>query len=110
MAFCPTPIRGHFNCPHMGASYLLQMPDDLSLHRPVLMATSNLTIGELEAKYPLYCKALKLLLRQGKTKAQLQRTLCWDRLRLLNHSLPRNYKSPERLMQLIQAEFSQRQN
>ena len=31
------------------------------------MSTSNLSIGELEAKYPLYCKALKLLIKQEKT-------------------------------------------
>ena len=70
------------------------------------MSTSNLSIGELEAKYPLYCKALKLLVKQGKTSAQLQRTLCWDRLRLLHRSLPKQYKSPERLTLMIQAEFS----
>ena len=70
------------------------------------MSATNLSIGELEAKYPLYCKALKILIKQGKTSAQLQRTLCWDRLRLLHRSLPKHYKSPERLMLLIQAEFS----
>jgi len=70
------------------------------------MSTCNLSIGELEAKYPLYCKALKILIKQGKTNAQLQRTLCWDRLRLLHRSLPRQYKSPERLMLIIQAEFA----
>ena len=70
------------------------------------MGTSNLSIGELEAKYPLYCKALKMLIKQGKTSAELERTLCWDRLRLLHRSLSRQYKSPERLMLMIQARFS----
>ena len=70
------------------------------------MGTSNLSIGELEAKYPLYCKALKMLIKQGKTSAELERTLCWDRLRLLHRSLPRQYKSSERLMLMIQARFS----
>ena len=70
------------------------------------MTTSSVSIGELEAKYPLYCKALKMLIKQGKTRAELQRTLCWDRLCLLHRSLPRQYKSPERLMLMIQAEFS----
>ena len=70
------------------------------------MSASSISIGELEAKYPLYCKALKMLIKQGKTSTELQRTLCWDRLRLLHHSLPRQYKSPERLMLMIQAEFS----
>jgi hypothetical protein len=70
------------------------------------MSTSSISIGELEAKYPLYCKALKMLVEQGKTSAELQRTLCWDRLHLLHRSLPRQYKSPERLMLMIEADFS----
>ena len=74
--------------------------------REGFMSITSLSIGELEAKYPLYCKALKLLIKQGKTSAELERTLCWDRLRLLHRSLPRQYKSPERLMLMIQAEFS----
>ena len=70
------------------------------------MSTSNLSIGELEAKYALYCKALKMLIKQGKTRAELERTLCWDRLRLLHRSLPKQYKFSEQLMLIIQAEFS----
>ena len=74
------------------------------------MSTSSISIGELEAKYPLYCKALKMLIKQGKTSAELQRTPCWDRLCLLHRALPSQYKSPERLMLIIQAEFSSIQN
>ena len=74
------------------------------------MSKSSISIGELEAKYPLYCKALKMLIKQGKTSAELQRTLCWDRLCLLHRSLPRQYKSPERLMLMIQTEFASIQN
>ena len=69
------------------------------------MSTASLSIGELEAKYPLYCKALKMLIKQGKTSAELERTLCWYRLRLLHRSLPREYRSPERLMLMNQAKF-----
>ena len=69
------------------------------------MTTSSLSIGELEANYPLYCKALKMLIRQNKTGTELRRTVCWDRLRLLHRSLPRQYKSPERLMLMIQADL-----
>ena len=73
------------------------------------MAPSKISIGELEAKHSMYCKALKILVRQGTSSAQLQRTLCWDRLRLLNHCLPRQYKSPEQLMRIIQTEISMKQ-
>ena len=40
----------------------------------------GLTIGELEANYPLYCKAMRLLVREGKTIAKVRRTVCWQRL------------------------------
>ena len=72
------------------------------------MQSATLTIGELEAKYPLYCKAMKILIRQGKTGRELKRTVCWDRLRLLHRSLPRQYKSPERLMLMIQTDLSKK--
>ncbi len=73
------------------------------------MSTSSLSIEELEAKYPLYCKDLKMLIkliRQGKTSSQLQRTFYWYRLQLLHRSLPKQYKSPELLMLMIKSEFS----
>ena len=52
----------------------------------------SITIGELEAKYPLYCKALRMLLLEGRSAQQLKRTLCWERLNTLHHSLPRRYR------------------
>ena len=63
------------------------MKQRCSLHSSVLqredfMSTTSLSIGELEAKYPLYCKALKMLIKQGKTSAELERKLCLDRLRI----------------------------
>ena len=39
------------------------------------MTTSSLSIGELEANYPLYCKALKMLIRQNKTGPELRRKI-----------------------------------
>lgn len=64
-----------------------------------------ITIGELEAKYPLYCKALRMLLLEGRTPQQLQRTLCWERLNTLHHSLPRRYKAPDHLAVLYQRQL-----
>lgn len=65
----------------------------------------KITIDELEAKYPLYCKALRMLLLEGRSSQQLQRTLCWDRLSTLHHSLPRRYKAPDHLVVLYQREI-----
>ncbi|MFN6340483.1 MAG: DUF3136 domain-containing protein [Cyanobacteriota bacterium] len=68
--------------------------------------TSTLTIGELEASYGLYCKALRILIREGKTIEQIQRSVCWHRLSKLHHSLPRQYKDPQQLYFLIKREIS----
>jgi hypothetical protein len=59
--------------------------------------TTTLTIGELEASYPLYCKALRILIREEKPIEQIQRSVCWHRLSTLHNSLPRQYKDPRHL-------------
>lgn len=59
--------------------------------------TTSLTIGELEASYPLYCKALRILVREEKTIEQIKRSVCWQRLQSLHHCLPRQYKDPNQL-------------
>ena len=40
--------------------------------------SKGLTIGELEAKYFLYRKALKALLLEGRSNAGIEKTLCWS--------------------------------
>lgn len=59
--------------------------------------TSSLTIGELEASFPLYCKELRILIREERPIEQIQRSVCWHRLSTLHHSLPRQYKDPGQL-------------
>lgn len=61
----------------------------------------RLSIGELEAHYPMYCKALRILIRDGKDEVQARRTLCWNRLELLHHSLPKQYRDPHYLFMLL---------
>jgi hypothetical protein len=68
---------------------------------------AKLTIGELEAGYPTYCKALRMLIKNGKSLEAIQRTLCWDRLTLLQKSLPTRYKSPDYLYALLKREVEQ---
>ncbi len=55
------------------------------------------TIGQLEASYPLYCKALRILIREQKTIRQIQRSVCWHHLEKLHQCLPRQYKDPNQL-------------
>lgn len=64
----------------------------------------KLTIGELEANYPLYCKALRLLIREGKSLTKIRRTVCWQRLEILHNCLPGHYRDPDYLCTLLQRE------
>lgn len=56
--------------------------------------TTTLTIGELEASYPLYCKALRILIREERSIEQIRRSVCWQRLEALHRCLPKQYKDP----------------
>lgn len=58
---------------------------------------ASITIGELEANYQLYCKALKMLIAEKRSLNKIQRTVCWGRLETLHHCLPKHYKSPDYL-------------
>ena len=70
-------------------------------------AEAKLTIGELEAGYPTYCKALRLLIKNGKSLPAIQRTVCWERLTLLQKCLPTRYKEPDYLYALLKRELDQ---
>ena len=61
------------------------------------MAASSLSVGELEAQYPLYCKAMRILVRDGVTINKARRTVCWQKLEILHHCQPRQYREPEQL-------------
>ena len=54
----------------------------------------RLTLGQLEAGYPVYCKALRMLIQEGQALNKIKRTLCWQRLELLHHTMPRQYRDP----------------
>lgn len=59
--------------------------------------TTTLTIEELEANFPLYCRALRILIREEKPIEQIERSVCWHRLSSLHRALPRRYKAPRHL-------------
>ena len=65
------------------------------------------SIGKLEAGYPGCCKALRILIRQGSSIETIQRTVAWDRLKLLHNCLPNRYKDPDYLYALLKREFTQ---
>ena len=63
--------------------------------------TQPLSIGELEASYPLYCKALRILVRDGVSLSKASRTVAWSRLSTLHQCMPRHYRHPEQLFFLL---------
>jgi len=67
--------------------------------------TASLTIGELEASYPLYCKAMRILIRDGVSETKARRTVCWRRLEALHTCLPRHYRHPQQLFVMLQREL-----
>lgn len=69
--------------------------------------SKGLTIGELEAKYFLYRKALKQLLLEGRSSAGIEKTLAWSRLETLHNCLPRQYKSPDHIRHQLKREIEQ---
>jgi hypothetical protein len=68
------------------------------------MAASGMSVGELKAQYPLLCKAMRVLVREGVTINQARRTVCWQHLALLHRSLPRQYRDPELLFLYLRRE------
>ena len=48
------------------------------------MSAAKLNIDELEAGYPLFCKALRLLILKGSSVKDIEKTVCWGHLETLN--------------------------
>ena len=69
-------------------------------------ATKALTIGDLEAGFSTYCKALRRLVSDGHDVEAIRRTVCWDYLNRLHRSLPKDYRSPDALVQRYQMDAS----
>lgn len=67
--------------------------------------TTALSIGELEASYALYCRAMRTLIREGVQLEKVKRTVCWSRLSSLHRCLPRHYRHPEQLFFLLSREL-----
>ena len=64
----------------------------------------HLTVGELEANDPLYCKAMRILAQEGKSAPKARRTVCWQRLEMPHHCLPDQYRDPDSLYLLLSCE------
>jgi len=74
------------------------------------MSAAKLNIDELEAGYPLFCKALRLLILKGNSVKDIEKTVCWSHLETLNRCLPGRYKAPTYLMALIKRDIAKPNN
>lgn len=68
-------------------------------------STSAKAFADLEASYPIYCRALRLLVREGLSLKQVQRTVCWAKLQSLHEHRPRQYRDPALLYLLLQRQL-----
>ncbi len=49
---------------------------------------------------------MRLLIREGRSLARIQRTVCWQRLECLHRCLPGRYRDPDYLYLLLRREIS----
>ncbi len=55
------------------------------------MSAAKLNIDELEAGYPLFCKALRLLILKGNSVKEIEKTVCWGHLETLTRKVQSSY-------------------
>ncbi len=54
-------------------------------------------LRELEDHYGSYCRAMRMLVLEGKSLKKVQSTVCWKRLALLHDCRPARYLEPDAL-------------
>ncbi len=54
----------------------------------------------------LYCKALRILAREGNSATMARRTVCWQRQAMLHHCLPKQCRDPDYLYLLLSRELA----
>ena len=67
----------------------------------------TVNIGALEVSDPVYCKALRLLVRDGVSETKARRAVCWSLLETLDGCLPRHYRDPQHMDALLKRDLNQ---
>ena len=49
---------------------------------------------------------MRILAREGKSATKARRTVCWQRLEMLHHCLPNQYRDPDYLYLLLSRELA----
>jgi hypothetical protein len=64
-------------------------------------ADGSAEFRDLEDHYGSYCRAMGMLVREGKSLKNVQRTVCWQQLARLHDCLPARYQEPDALYQKL---------
>lgn len=54
-------------------------------------------LPDLDEHYGSYCRAMRMLVREGKSLKNVQRTVCWQQLARLHDCRPARYQEPDAL-------------
>ncbi|KAF0652857.1 hypothetical protein L107_11915 [Cyanobium sp. Copco_Reservoir_LC18] len=54
-------------------------------------------LPDLDEHYGSYCRAMRMLVREGKSLKTVQRTVCWQQLARLHDCRPARYQEPDAL-------------
>lgn len=54
-------------------------------------------LRDLDDHYGSYCRAMGMLVREGKSLKNVQRTVCWQQLARLHDCRPARYQEPDAL-------------
>lgn len=76
---------------------LLPFPQPAS--RPQLKARDGGELAHWQANYGGYCRAMRMLVAEGKSLNKIRRTVCWKRLEVLHRLAPSRYREPGGLYQ-----------
>lgn len=63
-------------------------------------------IDQIEASQPMYCKMLRILVREGRSPEQIQRSICWGQLKILHQWSPTQYHDPNQIYLHIKQQIS----
>jgi hypothetical protein len=60
-------------------------------------------LAQWRAHYEGYCRAMRMLVEEGKSLNKIRRTVCWKRLEALHRSAPERYREPVGLYHQLQS-------
>ncbi|MFO7628074.1 MAG: DUF3136 domain-containing protein [Prochlorococcaceae cyanobacterium] len=60
-------------------------------------------MAQWQAHYACYCRAMRMLVQEGKSLKKIRQTVCWQRLEVLHGAAPGRYRDPGGLYRELQS-------